>query len=147
MLRIDVTTLISRPAQEVWDYFIDLSNSPRWTRSGSELRSTSAGPFGVGTTVESVRKVFGREIKSQTLVTTQFDPAHLVSFTADVAILGHLVGGFTFQSADGGTRLSRWTELEEGGAKGMIGRILSPVVRRSQGAELANIKRLIEAQA
>jgi uncharacterized membrane protein len=44
MLRIDVTTLISRPVQEVWDFFNDLTNSPRWTRSGSEVRQTSDGP-------------------------------------------------------------------------------------------------------
>ena len=65
MVRIDVTTLISRPVQEVWEFFIDFTNSSHWTRSGSELRKTSDGPFGVGTTVESVRPMFGREIKSQ----------------------------------------------------------------------------------
>ena len=147
MVRIDVTTLISRPVQEVWDYFIDLSNSPRWTRSGSELRPTSEGPFGVGTTVESVRTVLGREIKSQTLVTTQYDPGHSISFTADVALLGRLIGGFTFESVGAGTRLSRWTELEGGGARETLGRILSPVVRRSQRTELTNLKRLIESRA
>jgi uncharacterized protein YndB with AHSA1/START domain len=82
MVRIDVTILISRPVQEVWDFFIDFANSPHWTRSGSELRATSAGPFGVGTTVESVRPMFGREIKSQRLVATHYEPPQLVSFTA-----------------------------------------------------------------
>ena len=106
MLRIDVTTLISRPVQEVWDYFIDLTNSPRWTRSGSELRPTSEGAFGVGTTVESVRTVFGREIKSQTLVATHYDPGRLISFTADVPLLGRLIGGFTFESVGVETRPS-----------------------------------------
>ena len=147
MVRIDVTTLISRPVQDVWDYFIDLRNSPLWTRSGSELRPSSAEPFGVGTTIQSVRKVLGREIKSQTLVATHYDPGHLVSFNADVALLGRLIGGFTFESEGGGTRLSRWTELEGGRARETIGTILSPAVRKAQGAELANLKRLIEARA
>jgi uncharacterized protein YndB with AHSA1/START domain len=147
MVRIDVTTLISRPVQEVWDFFFDFANSPHWTRSGSELRVTSAGPFGVGTTVESVRPMFGREIKSQTLVATRYEPPQLVSFTAEVVLLGHLVGGFTFEDVDGRTRLSRWTELEAGGARGMLGSLLAPVVRRSQTTELANLKRLIEARA
>jgi uncharacterized protein YndB with AHSA1/START domain len=147
MLRIDVTTLISRPVQEVWDFFFDLTNSPRWTRSGSELRKTSEGAYGVGTTIESVRPMFGREIKSQTLVVTHYDPPHLVSFTADVTVLGHVIGGFTFESVAGETRLSRWTELKRGGAMGLLGRILAPVLRRAQGTELANLKRLIEARA
>jgi len=147
MLRIDVTTLISRPVQEVWDYFIDLTNSPQWTRSGSELRPTTEGPLGVGTTVESVRNLFGREIKSQTLVTTHYEPGHVVSFTADVKLLGHLIGGFTFETVGSQTRLSRWTEMESGGAKRLVGTMLAPVVRKSQGTELANLKRLIEARA
>jgi uncharacterized protein YndB with AHSA1/START domain len=120
-MRIDVETVISRPVQEVWDYFIDLKHSPRWTRSGSELRATSAGPFGVGTTVESVRPLFGREIRSQRLVTTHYEPPQLVSFTAEVPLIGHLVGGFTFESIGGGTRLSRWTELEAAGRAGCSG--------------------------
>src|SRR4029078_8127433 len=79
MLRIDVTTLISRPVQEVWDYFIDLRNSPHWTRSGSELRPTSEGPFAIGTVVESVRTVFGREVKPPALVTRDYDARHVES--------------------------------------------------------------------
>jgi len=145
MLRIDVTTLISRPVQEVWDYFIDLRNSPQWTRSGSELRPTTEKPFAVGTVVESVRIVFGREIKSQTLVTTHYDPEQLVSFTADVKLLGHLTGGFTFETVGSQTRLSRWTEMETAGPRRLIGTMLAPVARKAHGTELANLKRLIEA--
>lgn len=147
MVRIDVTILISRPVQEVWDYFIDLRNSPRWTRSGSELRPTTEGTFGVGTTVESVRSIFGREIKSQTLFTTHYEPPQLISFTADVKLLGHLTGGFTFESVDSQTRLSRWTQMDSGGPRGMVGTMLAPVVRKAQSAELASLKRLIEAAA
>lgn len=147
MVRIDVTTLISRPIQEVWDFFIDFTNSSRWTRSGSELRTTSEGPFGVGMTVESVRTVFGREMKSQTLVATRYEPGRLIAFEAEVAVLGNLIGGFTFESVGTATRLSRWTELGSGGARGILGRLLMPIVRRSQGTELANLKRLIEARA
>jgi len=146
MVRIDVTIVISRPVQEVWDFFIDFTNSSHWTRSGSELRVTSEGPFGVGTTVESVRPMFGREIKSQRLVATRYEPPDLVSFTAAVPVLGDLTGGFTLESVGGETRLSRWTELNAGGLRGAIGSILAPIVRRSQGTELSNLKRLIEAR-
>jgi hypothetical protein len=146
MVRIDVTTVISRPVQEVWDFFIDFTNSSHWTRSGSELRKTSAGPFGVGSTVESVRPMFGREIKSQRLVATRYEPPRLVSFTAAVPILGDLIGGITIESVRGGARIYRWTELNADGLRGAIGSILAPIVRRSQGTELLNLKRLIEAR-
>ena len=108
MLRIAVNTLINRPVQEVWDFFLDLTNSPRWTRSGSELRQMSEAPLGVGATITSVRPIFGREIKSQTIVVTHYEPGHLISLTTAVPLLGHTTGGFTFERVGGGTRLSRW---------------------------------------
>jgi len=146
MLRIDVTTLISRPVQEVWDFFIDFTNSPHWTRSGSELRKTSAGPLGVGTTVESVRPIFGREIKSQRIVATAYEPGRSISYTAALPILGRVIGGFTFESVGNGTRLSRWTEADLGRVEGLLGPLLTRLVRSGQGTELSNLKRLIEAR-
>jgi uncharacterized protein YndB with AHSA1/START domain len=145
MLRIDVTTLISRPVQEVWDFFNDLTNSPHWTRSGSEVRQTSTGPVEVGATFESVRQIFGREIKSQKLVATEYEPLRLISYVATIPILGRVIGGYTFDSVDGGTRMSRWTEAELGRGEGLFGPLAARLFSRAQGSELANLKRLIEA--
>jgi len=146
MLRIDVTTLIARPVQEVWDFFIDLTNSPRWTRSGSELRRTSPGALGVGATLESVRPMFGREIKSQTIEVTRYEPGRLISITSAIPLLGQVTGGVTFESVDNGTRLSRWSEAELGRAEVLLGPLLVRLVRGGQRTELANLKRLIEAR-
>ena len=90
--------------------------------------------------------MFGREIRSQRLVATRYEPPYLVSFKAVVPVIGDLIGGFTLESVDGGTRLSRWAELNAGGIRGAIGSILAPLVRRSWATELSNLKRLIEAQ-
>lgn len=146
MMRIDVSTLISRPVQEAWDFFIDLTNSPHWTRSGSELRQTSDGPLGVGMTIESVRSMFGREIKSQAIVVTQCEPGHLLSYAAAVPLIGHATGSFTFESGGGGTRLSRGGQLKLGRAEGLLGPSLTRVLRSGWGTELSNLKRLIEAR-
>ena len=146
MLRIEVSTMIKRPVQEVWDFFIDLSNSPHWTRSGSELRPTTAGPLRVGTTIQSVRPIFGRDIKSQTIVVTKYEPLHLISITAAVPLLGQAEGGFSFESDGGGTRLSRVGELDLGRAGGLLGPLLARVLRSGWGTEMSNLKRLIEAR-
>ena len=147
MKRIDVSTVIARPVQEVWDFFIDFTNSPRWTRSGSEVRQTSSGPMGVGTTLESVRQVLGRELRSQSIVATAFEPGRLISYTAVVPLLGSATGGYTFEAVGGGTRMSRWTDMSLGRADALLGPFLARIVRSGQGAELASLKRLIEARA
>ena len=146
MLRIAVNTQINRPVQEVWDFFIDLTNSPRWTASGSELRQTSAGPPGMGMTVESVRQILGREIKSQKIVVTQYEPGQLIDFTTAVPLFGQATMRFTFVSVDGGTRLSRAGELGLGRAEPLLAPIVTRLLRKGWRTEMANLKGLIEAR-
>ena len=147
MLQIEMTTLISRPVQEVWDFFIDLTNSPQWTRSGSELRQTSPGTLGPGATIESVRPIFGREIRSQAIVVTRYEPLRLLSYDAAVPLIGHAPGAFTFERVEGGTRLSRSGELNLGRVERLLGPILARVLRSGWGTELSNLKRLTEGRA
>ncbi len=146
MLRIELSTVIYRPVETVWDFVNDLSNSPRWTASGSELRQTSDGPSRVGSTIESRRRLLGRfEIKSQTLVLTEYEPNRAVSYAADVAFIGRANARITFERTEDGTRLTRLTEGELGRGTRWLQPILDRVIRWGQGIEMANLKRLIEA--
>jgi uncharacterized protein YndB with AHSA1/START domain len=146
MLRIDVSTLINRPVQEVWDFFTDFRNASHWIQSGSQVRLTSAGPLGVGTTFEVFRRVLGRDLTSQRHVVTQYEPGHIINTTAAIPLLGHVEGGWTFESLSGGTRMSWRSELGLGRAERLLGPAFARLVRRSQRPELSNIKRLIEAR-
>jgi uncharacterized protein YndB with AHSA1/START domain len=53
------TVRIERPAEEVFDYFTDISNDPQWNPFVTKAEKTSAGPLGVGTTFSVVRKMSG----------------------------------------------------------------------------------------
>jgi uncharacterized protein YndB with AHSA1/START domain len=145
--RFEISTQIDRPVSEVWDYFTDLTNSPQWTRSGSELRLTTPGPIVVGSTAESVRSVFGRQIKSQALVATTVERNHLLAYTSDLPLLGRILGGATFETVGTSTLMSRWSESQAGGLRGALIRLLTPLLLRAQRTEMANLKRLIEARA
>jgi uncharacterized protein YndB with AHSA1/START domain len=148
MAKIEVSVVINRPVQEVWDFFGDLRNSPYWTRSGSLLRQTSAGPMGVGATIESGKLVLGRfDIKSQSLVVTKYEPPERVVLMATVQILGPTTTGFTFERVEQGTRLTRTTEGEFGGLMGFVVSLVLGFLRSSHQIELGNIKRLVEATA
>jgi uncharacterized protein YndB with AHSA1/START domain len=143
---MSVSALIRRPVQEVWDFFIDLTNSPQWTASGSEVRQTSAGAPGVGTTMESVRSIFGRELVSQRLKVVAYEPGRLMSMTTAVPHLGQVGMRFTFESVPNGTRLTRAGEVELDGVKGLLGQLFAPLLRKGWRIEMRNIKRLIEAR-
>ena len=95
----------------------------------------------------TIRQIFGREIKSQTLVATEYEPERLISYTSVIPILGQVIGGYTFDSVDGGTRVSRWTEAGLGRGEGLFGPLAARLFKRAQATELANLRRLIEARA
>jgi uncharacterized protein YndB with AHSA1/START domain len=146
-MRIEIDIVINRPVQEVWDFFADLRNSPHWTRSGSEVRQTSAGAMGVGATLESRKLVLRRfDIKSQALVVTKYEPPHLVWYTSKVPLLGSVGGGFAFEPVEQGTRLTLTTD-GDGGILGFLGPVLLGFIRSSQQIELRNLKRLVESAA
>ena len=69
------------------------------------------------------------------------------SYDATVPLIGLAPGGFTFESVGGGTRLSRWGELDLGRAERLLAPILTRLLRSGWRTELANLKRLIEAGA
>lgn len=144
MIHVAAVTMIDRPVQDVWDFFTDLSNSPQWTRSGSELRVTSPGPLGIGTTIASVRTIFGREIKSQRIIVTGFEPPNRLSIEAHVPLLGRATNNLEFRSMGVGTSLSREGDLSLGRAEPVLGPMLARLISSQWNAELANVKRLVE---
>jgi hypothetical protein len=146
MWRIEHSTVINRPVEVVWDFMTDLSNSSRWTQSGSELHLTSSGPLGVGSTIESRRRLFNRfDIKSQSLVLTEVELNRAFSYAGKVPLIRNLTARFSFEPAEGGTLLTWASQGELAWAVRWLQPTFDRMVRWGQGIELANIKRLIEA--
>ena len=143
VLRVAVD--VRRPVSGVWAFVTDLKNSPNWTRSGSELRQTSAGTLGVGATIESSRRIFGRDIKSQSLRVTAYEPERAVSFVAEIPILRRAEVRLLFEPIEGGTRVTRTSEVEPGPVLRLLLPLLLPLLMSVQRTEMANIKRQIEA--
>ena len=145
MAQLEVAVDIHRPVSEVWAFVNDLKNSPNWTRSGSELRQTSAGPLGIGATIESSRRILGRDIKSQSLRVTAYEPDRAISFVAEIPILRRAEVRLVFESVEGGTRVTRTSEVEPGRVLRFLLPLLLPLLTSVQNTEMANIKRQIEA--
>ncbi len=48
MLKIESTTLIDRPVEEVFAVLSNVENNPKWSSAFLEVNKTSEGPIGVG---------------------------------------------------------------------------------------------------
>ncbi|EAU66235.1 SRPBCC family protein [Stigmatella aurantiaca] len=61
-MRVSHSVLIHRPVEQVFAYVTDLRNEVRWQPEIKEVRITSPGPLGKGSTFIEVRRTFGRNL-------------------------------------------------------------------------------------
>lgn len=91
-----------------------------------------------------MRPILGREIRSQAIVVTEYDPGHVLSIEATVPLIGRAPGGFLFEGVGAATRLARWGEIDLGRAEALLGPVVVRLLRGGWRAELRNLKGLLE---
>ena len=76
-MHVTVEREIPQAAQEVFAFFSDASNNPKWQKGMVSCAWTSDGPIDVGSTYEQVAGFMGKEIRSTFEVTT-FEPGRRI---------------------------------------------------------------------
>jgi uncharacterized membrane protein len=139
------TVVIARPVAEVFAFFTDLTNDPRWRPHVKEI--TVDGPLTVGTRVHHVvAGPAGRGIPADFEVTA-LEPNARFSFRV-VEGPARPTGDFRFAATpDGGTEVTLKLSAEFSGLKKLL--MSRPVQKSMDGetAALENAKKLLEASA
>jgi uncharacterized protein YndB with AHSA1/START domain len=145
MNEFKIVTVIDRPVEDVFHALQDFDKAPRWNPGLAEVRLTSDGPLGVGSTVVYVGKFLGRSYESPSKYTDYVANTRLVSVTTSGPF--HLEVDYTLDSVDGATRI---TAVYRGESRGFF-KLAEPVVIRltKKHFETAaeNLKELLEADA
>jgi uncharacterized protein YndB with AHSA1/START domain len=76
-MRMTANRDIDRPAEEVFEFFADASNNPKWQNGMVSCEWTSDGPIGVGSTYEQRARFMGRDVISVFEV-TEFEPGRRI---------------------------------------------------------------------
>ena len=136
---------IERPVEVVFAVLVDLDKAPDWNPGLTEVRRTSDGPLGVGSTMVYVGRFLGRSYESPATC-TEFIPGEKLS-TMSTAGPFHLEVESTLDAIASGTRL---TSLYRGESRGFF-KLAEPVVihltKRQFEAASENLKALLEANA
>jgi carbon monoxide dehydrogenase subunit G len=143
MPTITQSVTVNRPVEEVWDYISNFENTTRWSRGVLEARQTSGGPLGVGSTLQTVVKAFGRRRTADYLV-TEYEPGHAFAFEVSSGPMASRAR-YSVEPAGAGTRLTASGEAEVRGLYRLLAPIIVRTVKKHSAADLANLKRILEA--
>jgi uncharacterized membrane protein len=129
------TIVIDRPVTEVFTFFANGENDPRW-RSGVKVMRRE-GPLAVGVRyTQRMAGPGGREIPADIEVTA-LDPDERVAFRGLAGPVRPL-GSYAFRSAGGSTEVTFILDAELAGFKKLL---LAKPVQKSMETEMANLDR------
>lgn len=145
MLVIEASTVIDRPLEEVFDYVADMRNASDYSAELVEARKTSNGPVGLGTTFAITAQILGRRLESNTEI-VDYEPYRTFALEHDAGPLKAQDDRFTFERADGGTRVTHRVEAESGGLFRFADPVVSRLMRRQWETNMGVLKELLESQ-
>ena len=145
MNKIELSTMINRPVEEVFAVLSNPENYPKWISTSREAKITSQGPIGVGTRYRAVATFLGRRIETE-VEFTEYEPNRKI---AQKSISGPFPAenSSTFERVDGGTRVTLTLRGEVGGFFKLAEPLLVSMLKRQSEADLANFKDLMESGA
>jgi uncharacterized protein YndB with AHSA1/START domain len=143
--RFEATTVVDRPIDEVFAYLADGTHDPEFSPRVKEIRRTTDGPPGVGTTFESTVKDGGVKTRRTFELTEVQAPTRIrwTERTKNVVTVSE--GGYDLAPEGAGTRVTIFNVLEGHGIGKVIVRFALREARKDANAFGARIKTAVEA--
>jgi uncharacterized protein YndB with AHSA1/START domain len=143
MAGLQHSVVINRPPAEVFSFVSDLENDPRWGLS-AQVRQTSPGPVGLGTTFQQRDRILGRPLELSMEV-VDYQPNHQLTVRASSRRLS--LAARTLEPV--GAAATRLTLTGGGHAHGLL-KLAEPLLvavgRRRLRRRLGDLKHLLEGQ-
>ncbi len=143
MIRIEVSTEINRPVQEVFEYMADQTKVPEWNSSVEES-TPSETPIRVGTKMTQRARFLGRKLESVAVV-TEFVPNQRFALKIDKPFQVTITN--RFEAAGGGTKMTAVAEGELAGFFKLGDPIIARLAKKRIEADLDVLKELVEARS
>jgi len=81
-MQLRAVRTIKRPAEEVFAFFSDASNNPKWQKGMVSCEWTTSPPIRVGSRYAQVARFMGRAVES-TFVVTEYEPGRLIAIETE----------------------------------------------------------------
>ena len=144
MARIEVTTHIEAPVEDVWAVLADLERQAEWMVDAESVTVLSPHREGADVTIRCRTRILGMVVNDDLVVTEWQPPTRLGMRHLGALIRG--VGAFELEPTFAGTKLLWWEEIDA--PFGPVGEFaadaVAPLVERVFRRSLAGLKRICE---
>lgn len=144
MERIEASVTIDRPVEEVWNFMMTLTNYPKFDPAIQEVKQTSAGPLGVGTTFLLLQQ---RNPKTTAGRVIEDEPNRKFAFDCTSGMLKGSLVTLSFETVDGKTRLTETDDYKINGIYRLLVPFMRGRVKRYAEVRMGNVKRMLESKA
>lgn len=144
MQTFTITKFISRPPQVVFDFLTNPANAVQFESGMVSSKYISEGPVGVGSKLQNIGRMMGREIVA-TAEITQWNPPNVYSFKATNGP-AKLEANYKFEVKDGGTLLIQSIQVELGGFFGMAEGLATKQMQKQYENNFNTLKKILETK-
>jgi carbon monoxide dehydrogenase subunit G len=142
---IEESVLISRPCQEVFDFFNETSNIPVWDSSVIQAEQLGDGPVKLGTRFTGTSKIMGRRF-DWTTENIEFEPPSKTVIRSVEGPMDFTIS-YILEPEGNGTRLTYRIDAGSG-LGGVFGKLADSFVQRAHGRTVrANLETLADLLA
>ncbi|MGB6771229.1 MAG: SRPBCC family protein [Candidatus Dormiibacterota bacterium] len=145
MNEAQIVNVINRPAEAVFAALADLDRYPDWNSHLTQVRKTSDGPLGVGSTMVFIGKLLGRNFESDAVCTEYVANETLANKTTAGPF--YIEVGYTLEPIESGTRFTTALRGESKGFFRVGERVALGVAKKQFEAATENLKALMEADS
>jgi len=146
MIKIEKDLIIKRPIAEVFAFMTNSENDPQWQSGIEEVRKTSEGPIGVGTTFIEVNQMMGRRIES-TIEYTEYEVNRKISLKSVSGPIPFKMTGTFERISDDETRVALIGEGDVSGFFKLAEPLISGMFNKQMESNTAKLKKLLDAHA
>ncbi len=143
MINLDISTIIYRPVRQVFDFVSTPENDFQWQYGTLATVSLSEGISKIGTFFRSIGHLLGRRVQG-TFEVTEYELNRKYGFKSLSGPL-HSQTSYTFEMANGGTRINISTRANVVDFFQMDERILGKKIKKQLKENLILLKDLLEA--
>lgn len=140
-MKLGAVRHIARPAEEVFSFFADASNNPKWQRGMVSCEWTSEPPISVGSTYMQRARFMGRNVVSS-FVVTDFEPGRRIAIETTASTFPIQVVRRVERIDEGSCQVS--ADITGGPDSGIMKLIAPLIQRRAQKSVDADYDRLVQ---